>query len=192
MTTPTTAPIDSDSPFLPVEFQLPTNTDEMRDRIAERHRVIADQVNLREIALYEPSTDMFPFKTLTGQRWWGIDSALTITNQRKRYSYRSVVDFGALPDTNFKEILHGIPVAAASAGLLGTIFTRIYGTATHPTNTDPAIKAIPIPFVNSATPGDDVELRVTDTKVVIQTTTASFAGFINCYVILEYFLEGSI
>ncbi len=192
MTTPTTAPTDSDSPFLPIEFQLPNNPNEMKDHISERHRLIADQVNIREVALYEPSTGSFPLKTLTGQRWWGIDSSLTITNQRKRYSYRSVVDFGDLPDTAPKSVLHGISVAPSSAGLLGTIFTRIYGTATHPTNTHPAIKAIPIPFVNSATPGDDVELRVTDTSVVIETTTASFAGFINCYVVLEYFLEGSI
>ena len=188
-------PTESETPFLPIEFQLPTDFNEVRDEIAERHRMIADQVNVREVALYEPSTDAFPTKVLTGQRWWGEDAAGTIDNRQKRYTYRSVVNFGTLPNAGSKAVLHGISVAASAAGppaTVGTIFTKIYATATHPTNTDPATKAIPIPFVNSAVPGDDVELRITDTNVIIETTTATFIGFTTCYVTLEYFLEGSI
>ena len=191
----TIGPTESDTPFLPIEFQLPEDFNEVRDEISERHRLIADQINAREVALYEPTTDEFPTKVLTGQRWWGETAAGVIDNRQKRYSYRSVVDFGTLPNATSKAVLHGIPVTAAAAGppaTVGTLFTKIYATANHPTNTDPATKSIPIPFVNSAVPGDDVELRITDTNVIIETTTATFAGFTQCYVTLEYFLEGSI
>ena len=175
MTTATTFqnPQFSDFPFLPLEFQLPTDNNQWRDHIAERHRRIADMVNIRENGQYELSTEDNPFRTLTAQQWFSKNAVGNVDNNTKRYSYRSVVDFGTLPNNTSKSVAHGIPVAAMTAGppaLDGTLFTKIYGTATHPTNTDPMTKAIPIPFVNSATPGDDVELRVTDTNVIILAT----------------------
>ena len=193
--TPTIGPTESDTPFLPVEFQLPNDFEEVKDEISERHRLIADQVNAREVALYEPSSDTAPTKVLTGQRWWGLTAAGVIDSRLKRYAYRSVVDFGALPNMATKSVAHGIPVTAASAGppaTVGTQFTKIYATANHPTNVHPATKAIQIQFINSTPTGDDIELRITSTHVTIKTTTATFAGFDQCYVTLEYFLEGSI
>ncbi len=193
--TPTIGPTESDTPFLPIEFQLPNDFEEVKDEISERHRLIADQVNAREVALYEPTTETFPTKVLTGQRYWGLTAAGVIDNRQKRYTYRSVVDFGSLPDTATKSVAHGIPVAAAAVGppaTVGTQFTRIHAVANHPTNTDPLPKAIQLNFVDTAAGADDIELQITDTNVVITTASGAFAGFDQCYVTLEYFLEGSI
>ncbi len=193
--TPTIGPTESDTPFLPIEFQLPTDFEEVRDEISERHRLIADQVNAREVALYEPTTDTAPTKLLTGKRYWGLTAAGVIDNRQKRYTYRSVVDFGTLPNTGTKSVAHGIPVTAAAVGppaTVGTQFTRIDATANHPTNTDPLPKAIQLNFVDTAAGADDIELQITDTNVVITTASAAFAGFTQCYITLEYFLEGSI
>lgn len=173
----TQSPQRSEFPWLPIEFQLPNGENEIRDVIAERERSTADIVNLKENALYEIE------EILTAQQWFKAAD-----NQEKRYTYRKVINFGALPDTTTKTVVHNIPVRAAAttyAGDPGTIFTKIYGVATHPTNTDPAIKALPIPYVDPATAANGIQLYVTDTNVVI-ITAANYSAYTTCYVVLEY------
>lgn len=172
-----TAPTNSDFPFLPIEFQLPNNPDDYRDVIAERERSTADILNVKETALYETT------ELLTAQQWF-----VTGDNQEKRYTYRKVIDFGGLPNAATKAIVHNIPVRAAGTtgvGDPGTLFTKIYGVATHPTNTDPAIKSLPLPYVDPLVLANGIGLYVTDTNVVV-FTAIDYSAFTTTYIVLEY------
>ena len=97
------------------------------------------------------------------------------TNPRHHPVYRTVVNFGALPDTALKQVAHGITFTDT------TIFTRLYGAASDKTATTVPLKIrhyIPIPQSN-------IELSVDDTYVNI-TTSDDKTAYTECYVVLEY------
>ncbi len=170
------SPTESDTPFLPIEFQLPTDQNQWRDEIAERHRLIADQINIRENGQYENTTGAQPNRALTGQRWFTSGD-----NQTKRYTYRSVVDFGTLPNAGSTSVSHGITTTA------NTLFTRIYGVATDPGGAA-ITRAIPLPFVDPSALANGILLEVNATNVVI-TTAIDYSAFTTTYVVLEYILD---
>ncbi len=170
------SPTDADTPFLPIEFQLPSDREQWRDEIAERHRLISDQVNIRENGQYENSTGAEPHRILTGQRWFTSGD-----NQTKRYTFRSVVDFGALPNAGTTNVAHGITTTA------NTLFTRIYGVSTDPGGAA-ITRAIPLPFVDPGALANGILLEVGAVNVTI-TTAIDYSAFTTTYVILEYILD---
>lgn len=95
-------------------------------------------------------------------------------NQNARSVIRTVVDFGALPNTGTKTVAHKIPFNA------GYTLTRLYGAATDTTG----LNYIAIPYASTVL-ANSVELRVNNTNVVI-TTGSNRSNFDICTVVIEY------
>lgn len=91
-----------------------------------------------------------------------------------RQIFRTVVNFGALPNATFKSIPHGIVVSN------GFSFTRIYATASDQIT----MQYIPIPYA-SATLVNNIELDVDANNVTI-TTGIDMTAYTITYVVLEY------
>lgn len=164
MTVSTYQPSNSIGSSLPIEFLMPESYETARELITRRETLTANILNLKESAQYETR------ELLSAQQWFSTATGIV----KPRYGYRIVVNFGALPNNATKTVNHGLTIDA------NTIFTRIYGTATNPNTL-----FIPIPYINTGTPGDSVELFVDATNVSIKTTTNRTA-FTITYVVLEY------
>ncbi len=122
-------------------------------------------VNLKDSAYYNQP------EFLTGQSFFPDPSD---TSFQQRGVFRTVVDFGILPNNATISVAHNIDFADTYS------FTRIYGAATDQTG----MLAIPLPYVTSAgTAG--IQLSVNATDVVI-TTTGNYAAYTVSYVVLEY------
>lgn len=93
-----------------------------------------------------------------------------------RQVYRTVVNFGALPNAATKSVPHNITCT------INTSFTRIYATATKPTS---PFEYIPIPYASTTAVADNIELFVDATNVNI-TTAANYSAYTITYVIVEY------
>lgn len=163
----TFGPVNTQSSYLPTDFTLPGDWDRCGELIAKRERLTARIINVKENGQYELN------EILSGQQYFSTDPLGT--PRRPRYVFRTIVNFGALPSTTTKTVAHNIAITPL------TIFTHIYGTATNP-NT----KFIPIPYINTGTPGDSVEIWVDATNVNIKTTSANYIAFTTVYVVLEY------
>lgn len=161
------APVNARSTYLPLEFDAPEDDIGKAEMNADRHRLTANIVNVKENGTYETN------EVLTAQQWFSVESPGTAI--KTRYTFRTVVNFGALPNATTKSKAHGISVTP------GTIFTKILATATYPGN-----RAVNVPYVNVTTPTDGIELWVDATNVNIRTTTANWVAYTTVYVVLEY------
>lgn len=92
----------------------------------------------------------------------------------ERDSYRTVVNFGALPNNGTKTVAHDIDIIDTF------IFTHIYATATDQS----ASRAIPIPYASGDGIGN-ISLSVDGTNVRI-TTSGNVSSYNECVVVLEY------
>lgn len=91
-----------------------------------------------------------------------------------RQVYRTVVDFGALPNAATKSVAHNIPINEAFSA------TRIYGASTKPTA---PISWIPLPY--ASTVNDNIELFVDSTNVNVRTLS-NWSAWTKTYIIIEY------
>ena len=157
--------------FIPNDLIIPETFPDANLILTEYIRQLVDAVNLKDIGQYNT------VETVNGQTFFTPGDA-----NDARFVFRKVIDFGALPNATTKSVAHNINVSA------GTIFTRVYAVATHPTNTDPNPKSLPIPFVDPNTSTNGIELYVTDTNAVI-ITAANYSAYTTCYVIVEYIKE---
>ena len=153
---------------VPDDIILPLDPVNLNLTLTDYFRYLIDRINVQEIGIYDTS------ELINGQVWFNPTD-----RQNARGAFRMAVDFGALPNASTKSVAHGITTTQ------DFIFTRFYAVATAPGVTT-IIRAIPIPYINTTTPTDSVEMDITDTNVRITTTTASYVGFTKCYVILEY------
>ncbi len=94
-----------------------------------------------------------------------------------RQSFRTVVNFGALPDNTTGSMPHGIVVSNSF------IFTRMYGCASNQVT----MSYLPIPYASSATV-DIIELSA-DANNVYVTTNSDLSAYTQTYIILEYVKE---
>ena len=154
--------------FVPNDLIIPRDTEEFEVVLTDYIRYVINALDTREISIYDEQ------EFSNGNIWFN-----PANRQQPRYGLRRVVDFGALPNAAQKTVAHGITTTST------TIFTRIYATATDP-GASTITRAIPIPYINTTTPGDSVELDVDATNVRITTTTANYTAFTQCYVVLEY------
>lgn len=92
----------------------------------------------------------------------------------ERQAFRTVVNFGALPNTTSISVAHGINISN------GFCFTRIYGASSNPIS----MQYIPIPYASS-TLADNISLSVDATNVTI-TTGSNQSAYTVTYIILEY------
>lgn len=156
--------------FVPNDLIIPSDLEEMNLVLTDYFRYIVNALDSREISIYDEQ------EYSNGNIWFNPSN-----RQQPRFGLRKVVDFGALPNAAQKTVAHNITTNA------NTIFTKIYATATDPGGAS-ITRAIPIPYINTTTPGDSVELDVDATNVRITTTTANYTAFTECYVVLEYLL----
>lgn len=91
-----------------------------------------------------------------------------------RNVYRTLVNFGALPNATTKSVAHGVNFETSFRA------TRILGSATDPVNR----LYIPIPF-SSPTLNENIKITVDATNVNI-TTGINYSAYTYCTIILEY------
>lgn len=150
--------------------QVPTFDDfpdikdpQFRDTLALYFKRLADSVNTKEGALYQPQ------ELATFQKYFTVSDP-----QKNRNVYRKVVDIGALPNSGVKTVVHEIAFDADST------LTRLYGAATDPTG----LNYIPLPYA-SATLVNNIELSLDGTNVII-TTGSNRSAFTRCTVVIEW------
>lgn len=149
---------------------------ELLVRLHQRVNEIAMIVNVKDSGYYVEE------QFVNGQRWFKPGTPLSGKDANFRQVVRTVVDFGALPNSGSKTVAHGIPTSQNFS------FTRIFGTATDP-GASTITSAIPLPYVNVAAPADGVQLAVDATNVTITTTSGNYTPYTACYVVLEWIQE---
>lgn len=143
---------------------------ELLVRMYQNINRISIVLNTKDTAIYDNTGPL-----VNGQAWF--PNAANITNLADyRQDYRTVVNFGALPNTGTTSVPHYINCTP------GVTFTRIYATASDTSG----FNYIPIPFA-SPTAANNIQITVDSTNVNI-TTGSNRSNFNVCYVVLEYLL----
>lgn len=99
-------------------------------------------------------------------------------NYNGRNIFRSVINFGALPNTATASVAHNIDISN------GFSFTRIYACSSNP-NT---MQYLPIPYASASAVANNIELSVDSNNVYI-TTGIDQSAYTTTYVVLEYVKE---
>lgn len=105
-----------------------------------------------------------------------------------RQVFRTVVNFGALPNTATKSLPHNITIVDGAGAPIGdgVTFTRIYGAATRQAQIAPpvAFSSIPLPY-SSPVLNQCIQLNVDAVNVNV-TTAIDMSAYTFCYIVLEY------
>lgn len=122
-------------------------------------------LNLKDSGYYQK------YEFLNGQQLFSDSSNPDITG---RQIYRTVVDFGALPNATSKSIAHNIGFTN------GFSTTRIYGSSTD----NISMEYIPLPY-SSPTLNENIALSIDQTNVTI-TTGIDMTAYTITYIVVEY------
>lgn len=152
-------------------YEVDVNTPEFKEllvRLYQNVNNIAISLNWKDTGFYLQE------EFVNGQVFFPNPLLSSQTTQTPTYRqvFRSVVNFGALPNAGTKSVPHNIVITS------GYTFTRIYACATDPLNS-----FIPIPYASTA--GDNIELNVDVTNVNIKTLS-NRTNYTTTYVVLEY------
>lgn len=161
-------PLNSQSSYLPIEFQVEEEDELFKELISKRERLTASILNIKENANYEKE------ELLTAQTWFDPNPATLNAPQKQRYSFRTVLDL--------VQLNAGAPIplgpSAFPHGITGIITpTRIFGTAT---SAGPVY--LPLPFAGAA--GNNIEIFFDNVNVHINNNFG--ATLTQCYVVFEY------
>lgn len=142
---------------------------ELLIRLYQNLNLMAQNVNLKDTGYY------YPEEFVNGQKFFPNPTSNPTSglSQSGRQVFRTVVNFGTLPNNTTKSVAHNIP----TNGILTT--TRIYATATFPS----ASVFVPIPYASVF--GNNIELSVDATNVNI-TTNSDWTMYTITYIIVEY------
>lgn len=164
---------------LPTSYELPIEYPLLREHLILHLNRISNAVNRKEGSYYEL------IEQGNSQQYFVLDNSGNPVAYSYRPVYRTIVNFGALPNNTTKSVAHNIAGIDPGGGSPSTFsFTRIYGTASKQVAGAEAF--IPIPYVDmGAIFGSNAGIYVDKTNVNI-TTTADLTAFAICYVILEY------
>jgi hypothetical protein len=154
-------------------YSTDVTSDEFKELIIRLYQSINDisiVLNLKDTGYY--TTKEF----LNGQVFFPNPSlnSTTSTAPSHRQVFRTVINFGSLPNAASKSVAHGIAITSGYAS------TRIYGSATNTAKTS----FIPLPFA-SPTLNENIKVEVTNTNVVI-TTGIDRTSYTTCYLVIEY------
>lgn len=140
---------------------------ELLIRLYQNMNNISVALNLKDSGYYVQQ------EFLTGQLFFptGVSD---VSNSNGRQSFRTVVNFGALPNNTTVSVAHGINIQNSF------IFTRMYGCASDQIT----MTYLPIPY-SSATTAKIIELSADVTNVYI-TTGSNLSSYTQTLVILEY------
>ncbi len=142
-------------------------------RMYQNLNIMSTVLNVKDTGSYNNT-----FAGANVQQWFPNPANNSTTSGRatERPVYRTVINFGALPNAITKSVAHNI----ICNGL--TTFTRIYGAASDTTG----FNYIPIPYASNAAATAQVMLTVDATNVTIDTGTVNRSNFNICYIVLEY------
>lgn len=157
----TTAPVNQVSPLLPTTTVLPKDQDELLVRLTTNYTQVAQNVNLKEIGIYETS------EIISGQQWFNTDDP-----NMRRPVFRKVFSFGALAAGAVATIPHGI------VGF--TSFTALYGTSVTI-----VVDYRPIPFASATLITDQIEIEADTTNIYV-TNGATAPNITSLLVVAEY------
>lgn len=132
---------------------------------------VAIALNLKDTGYY------FDQEFMNGQMLFPNPGVIN-TNYAGRQIFRSVINFGALPNTATKSYPHNIQITNT------TSFTRIYAT----TSNTMTFSYLPIPYSSTVAVADNIEISVDSVNVNI-TTGTNRSAYTTTYVILEYVKE---
>ena len=132
---------------------------------------VAIALNLKDSAYY------FNEEFMNGQVLFPNPGTMN-PNFAGRQIFRTVINFGVLPNTTTKSYPHNIQITNS------TTFTRIYGTASNPLT----FSYIPIPYASTTSVANNIQISVDSVNVNI-TTGANQSAYTTTYVILEYVKE---
>lgn len=168
-------PINSTTAFLPTYIDLQSNQEQLRIVLTDFLTDVSYGVNIREIAQFET------VELLNGQQFFDPNNA-----QRKRYVYRKVIDFGALPNNTSKSVAHNI-VLDDGVNDSTYFFTKLHATAYDPTVGNEQAICIDGAYYDIAGGmiTNPINCRLTSTDIVI-TTTSDRTNFTQCLIVLEY------
>ncbi len=144
---------------------------ELLVRLYQNINNIAITLNLKESAYY-------PLNEFINGQLFFTNPLEATSNYNGRQVFRTVVNFGALPNATTKSIPHNISTFTTFS------FTRIYGCSTNPLT----MNYIPIPYSSASAVANNIELSVDSTNVSI-TTGIDQTAYTTTYVILEYIKE---
>lgn len=170
------APINTQTAYLPGDFDLPSNVEGIRDFVLKRERLTSSILNVKEIGQYET------IELLNAQQWFSTE--VPTAPRKTRYAFRKVIDFGTLPNTSTKSVAHGLTLDDG-VNPSTWFFTRITATAYDPTRGAEKIISIPYYDIAGAGVSNPINLNGDQTNVNI-TTTSNRTNFTRCYVVLEY------
>jgi len=152
----------------------------LKDEVQLRELLVRLYQNLNRMQLALNGKDDGTFtlfsQLITGQSWF-FNPALTYassTTPQTRTAYRTVINFGTLPNAGTKSVAHGIVCTPT------TTFTKIYGAASDTSGNN----YIPLPYA-SPTLVNNIELNADGTNVNV-ITGVDRTNFTICYIILEY------
>ena len=149
---------------IPVSIDYPNiEDDEFLDVLVLDRKQVGAAINTKEGALYQLQ------EQATFQQYYTVGNP-----QALRPVYRTVVDFGTLPNAGVKTVAHNIPFDSNYRT------TRIFGSATDPTG----LVYIPLPFC-SPVAATNIELYITSANVVI-ATGSNRTNFTICSIVIEY------
>lgn len=160
----TYAPPNALADYLPINVIWDEDPEQFAYQIQQIYRNIADTTNCREIATYDET------ELLTGQQFF-----VQGDNQKKRQSFRKVINFGSLPNAGVKNVAHNITNIGANFTI-----SRIYGS----TSDTSAFEYRPLPWAANVA-ANVIELSMDATNIIIETFV-DYTRFNNTYVIIEY------
>lgn len=162
--------------ILPTKFVIPEDYSELLIKLSQYLNEIALAVNSKEYGL------MDSLETFTGKLFLPLFDATKGQSATFRDVFRVVIDTGTLPNAGTSTTAHGITTTENYS------IVSIYGGATDPGATT-LTTGIPLPYINTTTPGDSVTVNIDATNVNITTTTANYTSFTRSFVIIEYIKE---
>jgi hypothetical protein len=158
-------------------YSTDVNSPEFKELIVRLQQAVNNMslvLNIKDSGYYTP------VEFVNGQLFFPAPRTNPIPGQPLSYRqvFRKVINFGALPNNATKSVPHQLLIHDATNNLKFT-FTRIYGAASDLVNNE----YIPLPYASST--GDNVELYVTNSDVVVKTSS-DWTLYTTTYVILEY------
>jgi hypothetical protein len=165
---PTTYPFD-----VAEIYSTNVNSEEFKELLVRLYEFVSDiavSANKKDAGYY--SIEEF----LNGQLYFPnpFTTQVSPSGIQYRQVFRTVVNFGALPNATTISIPHNVNVTP------GYTLTRLYGGATNAGSTS----FIPIPY-SSGTLNKNIELNA-DTLNVNITTSIDYSAYINTYIVFEY------
>lgn len=153
--------------YLPVYDTIPDNWDEAKATLVENLKKMTNVINTKERGT------MFLEQILSGGQLFGT----TTSGQQPRSIYRTVINFGPLPNATSKSVAHNINIDVNF-----TLFDLSI-SATNPT----ALTSFSLKYW-SQDATEDIVISLTSTNVVV-TTLSDYSMFTRSIVTIEYVLE---